>query len=130
MRLSALDSPMQQLLVLLIQATFKQLIRHMSFLGRYSIPTLHAYTSLLNHAYILPSQLQPANTEVEAMDNHSENWLIFFPEWTVVQWLIDHPEFLSNPVYVGGDSYSGITVPLVVQHISNGKSPACWCIYI
>ncbi|GMP93258.1 hypothetical protein CsSME_00043167 [Camellia sinensis var. sinensis] len=37
------------------------------------------------------------------------------------KWLIDHLEFLSNPIYVGGDSYSGLTVPIVVQLISNGK---------
>ncbi|KAH7847290.1 hypothetical protein Vadar_024310 [Vaccinium darrowii] len=37
------------------------------------------------------------------------------------KWLMDHPEFLSNPFYVAGDSYSGMMVPLVVQLISNGK---------
>ncbi|KAI8548569.1 hypothetical protein RHMOL_Rhmol07G0282700 [Rhododendron molle] len=34
---------------------------------------------------------------------------------------MNHPEFLSNPFYVGGDSYAGITVPAIVQLISNGK---------
>ncbi|XP_031128403.1 serine carboxypeptidase-like 18 isoform X2 [Ipomoea triloba] len=38
----------------------------------------------------------------------------------LVQWLLDHPTFLSNPLYVGGDSYSGITVPLVVRNIYDG----------
>ncbi|XP_059635200.1 serine carboxypeptidase-like 2 isoform X2 [Cornus florida] len=37
------------------------------------------------------------------------------------KWLIDHPEFISNPVYVGGDSYSGLTVPVIVQMMSNGN---------
>lgn len=37
-----------------------------------------------------------------------------------VQWLIDHPEFLSNEVYIAGDSYCGIPVPVIVQEISNG----------
>ncbi|CAL5415266.1 unnamed protein product [Camellia sinensis] len=36
------------------------------------------------------------------------------------KWLIDHPNFLSNPVYVGGESYTGITIPIIVQVISNG----------
>ncbi|KAF3446535.1 hypothetical protein FNV43_RR11715 [Rhamnella rubrinervis] len=35
------------------------------------------------------------------------------------KWLIDHPEFITNPVYVAGDSYSGITVPILVQQILN-----------
>ncbi|KAE9457257.1 hypothetical protein C3L33_10840, partial [Rhododendron williamsianum] len=39
----------------------------------------------------------------------------------ILQWLIDHPEFLSNPFYVAGDSYSGITVPTVAHLISDGK---------
>lgn len=39
----------------------------------------------------------------------------------VVQWLMDHPKFLENPLYVAGDSYSGIIVPIVVQEISDGN---------
>ncbi|CAL2279416.1 unnamed protein product [Prunus armeniaca] len=37
------------------------------------------------------------------------------------KWLKDHPEFLKNPLYIAGDSYSGITVPIVVQEVSNGN---------
>ncbi|WMV30993.1 hypothetical protein MTR67_024378 [Solanum verrucosum] len=36
------------------------------------------------------------------------------------KWLIEHQEYLNNPFYVAGDSYSGITVPIVTQVISNG----------
>ncbi|XP_055826583.1 serine carboxypeptidase-like 3 [Solanum dulcamara] len=36
------------------------------------------------------------------------------------KWFIYHPRFISNPFYVSGDSYAGITVPVVVQLISNG----------
>ncbi|CAN8298885.1 unnamed protein product [Cochlearia groenlandica] len=36
-------------------------------------------------------------------------------------WFLDHPEFISNPFYVGGGSYSGKTVPGVVQLISLGN---------
>ncbi|KAF5177157.1 Serine carboxypeptidase-like, partial [Thalictrum thalictroides] len=36
------------------------------------------------------------------------------------KWLTDHPEFLSNPLYIGGDSYSGLIVPIIVQRISDG----------
>ncbi|CAN8303702.1 unnamed protein product [Cochlearia groenlandica] len=36
------------------------------------------------------------------------------------KWLVENPEFLSNPFYVCGDSYSGLIVPAIVQHISIG----------
>ncbi|CAL5338968.1 unnamed protein product [Camellia sinensis] len=36
------------------------------------------------------------------------------------QWLVYHPQFQTNPLYIGGDTYSGITVPLLVQTILDG----------
>ncbi|KAL4615202.1 hypothetical protein ACB092_07G106800 [Castanea dentata] len=38
------------------------------------------------------------------------------------KWLLDHPKFLTNVLYVGGDSYSGISVPIIVQEIHNGNA--------
>ncbi|XP_076954870.1 serine carboxypeptidase-like 13 isoform X2 [Bidens hawaiensis] len=37
------------------------------------------------------------------------------------KWLVDHPKFLNNPLYVGGDSYTGIAIPMIVQEIYNGN---------
>ncbi|CAH2053926.1 unnamed protein product [Thlaspi arvense] len=37
------------------------------------------------------------------------------------KWLAKHPEFLSNPFYVAGNSYAGKVVPAIVQEISNGN---------
>nr|GMD10820.1 serine carboxypeptidase-like 11 isoform X1 [Ipomoea batatas] len=36
------------------------------------------------------------------------------------KWLADHPEYQSNSFYVGGDSFSGVIVPMVVNAISYG----------
>ncbi|KAI4318441.1 hypothetical protein MLD38_032144 [Melastoma candidum] len=37
------------------------------------------------------------------------------------KWLADHQQYLSVELYVGGDSYSGMIVPLVTQHIVDGN---------
>ncbi|KAL6843505.1 hypothetical protein ACP4OV_026567 [Aristida adscensionis] len=36
------------------------------------------------------------------------------------KWFDDHPKYLSNPFYVGGDSYAGKLLPLIAQYISEG----------
>ncbi|CAH8337123.1 unnamed protein product [Eruca vesicaria subsp. sativa] len=41
------------------------------------------------------------------------------------KWLSKHPEFLSNPFYVAGDSYSGKIGPPLVQEISRGNYVCC-----
>uniref|UniRef100_A0ACD5XSH7 Uncharacterized protein n=1 Tax=Avena sativa TaxID=4498 RepID=A0ACD5XSH7_AVESA len=37
----------------------------------------------------------------------------------IEKWLADHPEFASNPLYIGGDSYSGYTVPVTALEIAD-----------
>ncbi|KAF8034225.1 hypothetical protein BT93_C0494 [Corymbia citriodora subsp. variegata] len=37
------------------------------------------------------------------------------------KWLILHTEFLSNPLYIAGDSYSGIIVPMVTLQVAKGN---------
>ncbi|XP_043720778.1 serine carboxypeptidase-like 13, partial [Telopea speciosissima] len=39
----------------------------------------------------------------------------------ITKWMIDHPQFLTNPFYMGGNSYSGKIVPVVTQEISDGN---------
>ncbi|KAF3963982.1 hypothetical protein CMV_011677 [Castanea mollissima] len=36
------------------------------------------------------------------------------------KWLLSHPIFMANPLYIAGDSYSGRVVPVIVQKISEG----------
>jgi ABC-type transport system involved in cytochrome c biogenesis permease subunit len=51
--------------------------------------------------------------------------IFFFLFWVVtrtyMQWLMGHQTFQRNPLYIAGDSYSGIVVPIIVQKISDGN---------
>lgn len=38
-----------------------------------------------------------------------------------MQWLNEHPQFLENQLYVGGESYSGLLIPILVQQILLGN---------
>lgn len=90
-----------------------------------SLPTLslnpHAYTKVASMIFVdLPvgtgfsyATTQKANYSDDLQSaNHAYEFLR--------KWLIEHQEYLNNPFYVAGDSYSGITVPIVTQVISNG----------
>ncbi|KAL9264152.1 Serine carboxypeptidase-like 18-like protein [Drosera capensis] len=37
------------------------------------------------------------------------------------KWIIGHPKFISNPVYLAGDSYSGLTLPVYFDQMSKGN---------
>ncbi|XP_044509214.1 serine carboxypeptidase-like 7 [Mangifera indica] len=36
------------------------------------------------------------------------------------KWMYQHPQFIGHETYIGGDSYSGITIPIVVTNILEG----------
>ncbi|CAL5329422.1 unnamed protein product [Camellia sinensis] len=42
-------------------------------------------------------------------------------ELAIGEWFDEHPQYLAVQLFVGGDSYSGITVPLVTKKIVDGN---------
>lgn len=40
----------------------------------------------------------------------------------LMQWLNEHPSFITNQFFLSSDSYAGIYLPLIVQHIIDGTS--------
>ncbi|XP_039686150.1 serine carboxypeptidase-like 18 [Medicago truncatula] len=38
------------------------------------------------------------------------------------QWLMEHPQYLLNPVLIVGDSYSGMLAPIISKHILDGNA--------
>ncbi|KAG0543371.1 hypothetical protein BDA96_02G184800 [Sorghum bicolor] len=56
-------------------------------------------------------------------DTKAVNHILIF----LKKWFEEHPEFLSNPLYIGGDSYAGMIVPTVTSEIGLkivGSEPA------
>ncbi|GAV78823.1 Peptidase_S10 domain-containing protein [Cephalotus follicularis] len=39
------------------------------------------------------------------------------------KWLLEHPQYLALQLFIGGDSYSGILVPLVTLKVYEGNGP-------
>lgn len=90
-----------------------------------SLPTLslnpYAYTKVANMIFVdLPvgtgfsyATTQKANYSDDLQSAH-------YAYEFLRKWFVEHQEYLKNPFYVAGDSYSGITVPIVTEVISNG----------
>lgn len=38
-----------------------------------------------------------------------------------IQWILGHPKFSSNPLYISGDSYSGKIGPMITLKVAKGS---------
>lgn len=91
-----------------------------------SLPNLvlrqHSWTKVANIIFLdLPAGTGFSYSKTKT-DSRQSTWkLVHNAHQFLRKWLIDHPKFLSNEVYIAGDSYSGITVPIIVQEISYGN---------
>lgn len=39
----------------------------------------------------------------------------------LLQWIIHHPNYQKNPLYIAGESFGGLIIPLIVDHVYNGN---------
>ncbi|XP_059653045.1 serine carboxypeptidase-like 7 [Cornus florida] len=90
-----------------------------------SLPTLvvnkYSWTRVANIIFID----QPVGTgysyaTTESGKNTSDTKAVAQAYSFLRKWLTSHPQFQANPLYIGGDSYSGFTLPLLVQTILDG----------
>ncbi|KAK2445483.1 serine carboxypeptidase [Trifolium repens] len=91
-----------------------------------SLPNLvlrqHSWTKVSNIIFLdLPAGTGFSYPKTEAAVQQSTWKLVHNAHQFLRKWLNDHPKFLSNDVYIGGDSYAGIPVPIIVQEISYGN---------
>ncbi|KAK4800141.1 hypothetical protein SAY86_025506 [Trapa natans] len=59
-------------------------------------------------------------TNWEGVENSDTSQVAFLYEF-LRKWLSSHPQFLDNPLYITGDSYSGMIIPILVEEVYNGK---------
>ncbi|MCD9646957.1 Carboxypeptidase [Datura stramonium] len=90
-----------------------------------SLPTLslnpNSYTKVANVLFVDSPVTGGFSYATTQEANHSDNLQMALNTYQFVQkWLIDHEEYSSNDFYVAGDSYSGISVPIITQAISHG----------
>ncbi|BAT77927.1 Serine carboxypeptidase-like 18 [Vigna angularis] len=69
----------------------------------------------------LPAGTGFSYPKTELAVNQSASKLVRHAHQFLRKWLIDHPEFLSNEVYIAGDSFCGLPIPVIVQEISYGN---------
>ncbi|WJX22545.1 sinapoylglucose--choline O-sinapoyltransferase [Trifolium repens] len=98
-----------------------------------SLPNLilrqHSWTKVSSIIFLdLPVSTGFTYARTNSASQRSDSILVNQALEFLRKWLVDHPKFQSNEVYIGGDSYSGIPVPVIVQEIAqaNEKGVQPW----
>ncbi|CAF2136264.1 unnamed protein product, partial [Brassica napus] len=86
------------------------------------LSTTHSWTKVANIIFLD----QPVGTgfsyaTTQLLDTPSDSGEAKQIHEFIRKWLSKHTEFISNPFYVAGDSYSGKIIPATVQEISKGN---------
>ncbi|KAJ4912184.1 Serine carboxypeptidase-like 3 [Raphanus sativus] len=84
--------------------------------------TTHSWTKVANIIFLdqpVGTGFSYATTQI--LDTPSDSREAKQIHQFIRKWLSKHTEFISNPFYVGGDSYSGKVIPATVQEISKGN---------
>ncbi|KAF3680982.1 putative serine carboxypeptidase-like 13-like [Capsicum annuum] len=90
-----------------------------------SLPTLsynqYAYTKVANIIFI-DSPVETGFSYSQTQNGrHTDTHLACEQAYQFLRkWLVENPQYQSNPFYVGGDSYGGIFVPITTRVISDG----------
>ncbi|XP_061339608.1 serine carboxypeptidase-like 2 [Gastrolobium bilobum] len=81
----------------------------------------YAWTDMLNMIYIdMPVGTGFSYSETQEGYYSSDILWVEHTYTFLLKWFIDHPKFSSNPFYIGGGSYSGLTTGPLVQKVYEG----------
>ncbi|KAL0709603.1 hypothetical protein Bca4012_016581 [Brassica carinata] len=86
------------------------------------LSTTYSWTKVANIIFLdqpVGSGFSYATTQI--LDTPSDSGEANLIHEFIRKWLSEHHEFISNPFYVSGDSYSGKVIPATVQEISKGN---------
>ncbi|KAL5549228.1 hypothetical protein UlMin_004459, partial [Ulmus minor] len=87
-----------------------------------SLPSLHlnpyAWTQRLNVLYVdVPAGSGFSYSTTQEGYSVDEFKSAAHSTQFIRKWLIDHPQYLTNALYIAGDSFTGMVLPIIVQNI-------------
>ncbi|CAA7055687.1 unnamed protein product [Microthlaspi erraticum] len=90
------------------------------------VPTIYSWTKVASIIYLdHPFGTGFSYSRTQLADKPSDSGEAKRIHEFLRKWLNKHRDFFSNPLYVGGDSHSGMVVPALVQEISQGNYICC-----